>query len=72
MGQDDEAMGRDPRTSKGGWGAGRSSKGYCGPGPTERVILAEGWEDLRNWTTDHGAHDPQGFLLIHASLLHVC
>lgn len=29
--------------------------GYAAPVPTERIILAEGWEDLRNWTTDHGA-----------------
>ncbi|MFZ4895349.1 RCC1 domain-containing protein [Plantibacter sp. Mn2098] len=31
------------------------ANGYADPVPSERIILAEGWEDLRNWVTDAGA-----------------
>ncbi|MGK9146827.1 hypothetical protein KXS11_04265 [Plantibacter flavus] len=32
-----------------------TGNGYAAGVPTERIVLAEGWEDLRNWVTDQGA-----------------
>lgn len=32
-----------------------TGNGYAAQVPTERIVLAEGWEDLRNWATDQGA-----------------